>query len=117
VDDDSVVTQCQKMLEDTLRELADWQRAAPKATFAEIEDAVEEQVGQFRAHLIADLLNTRSAAERATDERTTCPECGQAMEQRGEKERAVTVRGDLTVRFRRRQTVCPACRAGLFPPR
>jgi hypothetical protein len=39
------------------------------------------------------------------------------MEQRGEKERAVTVRGNRTVRFRHRQTVCPACGAGLFPPR
>ena len=115
--DDPGVTQCQKMLEDTLRQLADWQRATPRATFAEIEDAVEEQVAQFRAHLIADLLNARSAGERAAGERTTCPECGKAMEQRGEKEREVTVRGNRTVRFRRHQTVCPACGAGLFPPR
>jgi YgiT-type zinc finger domain-containing protein len=105
------------MLEDTVRQLADWQRATPKATFAEIEDAVEEQLAQVRGHLIADLLNTRSSAEQATGERPICPECGQAMEQRGEKERAVTVRGNQTVRFRRRQTVCPACGAGLFPPR
>ena len=115
--DDPVVTQCQKMLEDTLRQLADWQRATPKATFAEIEDAVEEEVAQFRARLIADLVNTRSGGERATGrERPTCPECEHAMERRGDKERAVTVRGNRTVRFRRIYAVCPACAAGLFPP-
>lgn len=117
MDDDPVVTQCQEMLEGTLRQLADWQRATPKATFAEIEDAVEEQVAQFRAQLLADLLRTRSGGEQATDERSACPECGQAMEQRGEKERAVTIRGNRTVRFRRRHTICPGCGAGLFPPR
>ena len=112
----SVMTHCQKMLEETLLRLADWQRASPKATFAEIEDAVEEEVARFRAQLIADLVNTRSGERRGGGDRGACPECGHPMERRGDKERAVTVRGNGTVRFRRHHVTCPACGAGLFPP-
>ena len=115
--DDPVMTQCQRMMGETGRRLADWQRATPKATFAEIEDAVEEEVARFRAQLIADLVSARSKNERATEgERPTCSECAHAMERRGDKERAVTVRGNRTVRFRRAHAICPACGAGLFPP-
>lgn len=32
MDNDPVVTQCQKMLEEMLARLADWQHASPKAT-------------------------------------------------------------------------------------
>lgn len=117
MDNDPVVTQCQKMLEETLLRLADWQRTSPKATFAEIEDAVEEEVARFRAQLIVDLVSTRSGGERASGgDRPTCPECGQPMERRGDKARAVTVRGNRTVRFRRGHAICPACGAGVFPP-
>ena len=116
MDADPVVTQCQKMLEDTLRSLADWQRASPKATFAEIEDAVEEQVAVFRARLISDLVNAR-AAEAVSEAPPACPVCGHRMERRGAAERTMTVRGNHPVQVRRGHAVCPACGAGLFPPR
>jgi YgiT-type zinc finger domain-containing protein len=116
MDTDPVVTQCQKMLEETLRSLADWRQTAPKATFAEIEDAVEEQVAAFRATLITDLVNAR-AAETVSEAPPACPGCGQRMERRGTAERTVTVRGNRTVRVRRGHAVCPTCGVGLFPPR
>ena len=116
MDDDPVVTQCQQMLEETLRSLADWRKAAPKATFAEMEDAVEEQVATFRARLMTDLVNER-ATEAVHEALPVCPECGHGMERRGTAERTVTVRGNRTVSVRRGHAVCPACSAGLFPPR
>jgi hypothetical protein len=118
VADDPVVTRCQEMWEGTQRRLGDWQRSTPKATFAEIEDAVEEEVARFRARLIADLVSARASKELpAEDEQPHCPECGRVMKHRGERERAVTVRGNHTVRFCRGYVHCPACGAGLFPPR
>ena len=103
------------MLEETLRALGDWQQATPKATFAAIEDAVEEQVATIRARLITDLVNAR-AAESQSAALPTCPACGHRLERRGTAERAVTVRGNRTVRVRRGHAVCPACGAGLSPP-
>ncbi|MBM2809950.1 MAG: hypothetical protein HW416_709 [Chloroflexi bacterium] len=58
MDDDPVVMQRQQMPEETQRSLADWQKAAP-TTPAEMEDAVEEQIGAFRARLKTDLVNAR----------------------------------------------------------
>jgi len=116
--DDPAVTEIRARLEQALQRLTDWQRGAPRATFAEIEDAVEEQVARLRAQLIADLVTAR--ADRGTsggEERAACLECGRAMERRGEKQREVTVRGNQTVRFRRRYAVCPTCQVGVFPPR
>jgi len=116
--DEPAVAEIRVRLEEALKRLTEWQRVTPRATFAEIEDAVEEQVARLRAQLIADLVTAR--ADRGTpggEERAACPECGRAMDRRGTKRREVTVRGNQTVRFRRRYAVCPACQVGVFPPR
>src|SRR2546428_332641 len=115
MDTDPVVTQCQKMLEETLRSLADWQQAAPTATFAEIEDAVEEQVAAFRARLITDLVNARAAE--TGSEAPACPACGHHMERRGAAERTVPGGGNRAVGVRRGHAVGPTWGGGLFPPR
>jgi hypothetical protein len=107
-----------------------WRRAHPRATFAEIEAAVEERLGVLRAELIAQELALRAAAETAgtaeagagagTAEGTDavpCPTCGGPTQARGPRERSLTVRGNRPVRLRRRYVVCPACGTGHFPPR
>lgn len=118
--DDPMVTQWQSgLLEEATRDLSDWQRDHRKATFAQMEDAVEEHVADVRARLTEDLVRARAVAQRAdweTEARPSCPECGKPMESRGGHERAITIRGNRQVRVERPYAVCPACGAGLFPP-
>lgn len=95
-----------------------WRREHPRATFAEIETAVEDRLNALRAELIEQEIAMRAESEAAggRSERTPCPTGGQVMQARGTRERAVTVRGNRPVRLRRRYLVCPACGAGHFPP-
>jgi YgiT-type zinc finger domain-containing protein len=106
------------VLERIQGELAEWRAAHPKATLAEIEAAVEERLGLARAQLVEDLALTSAAVQVGRGgERPGCPQCGHRMESRGQQDRQVTVAGNRTVRLRRGYAVCPACGAGLFPPR
>lgn len=99
------------------QEMEGWRREHPRATFAEIEAAVEDRLGALRAELIEQEVALRARAEAAEgSEPILCPTCGHRLEARGTRDRAVTVRGDRPVRLRRRYVVCPACGAGLFPP-
>lgn len=118
--DDPMVTHWQdELLQEAFRDLSDWQQAHPKATFAQIEDAVEERIADVRARLTEDLVRAKVSAHeagRGNDTPPTCPTCGKPMESRGEHERTVTIRGNRGVRVRRPYLACPACNAGLFPP-
>lgn len=98
------------------REMEVWRQAHARATFAEIEAAVEERLSTLRAELIEQEIAMKAAAE-ATDgsERPRCPTCGQPTEA-WMRERRVTVQGNCPVQLRRRYVVCPACGVGHFPP-
>jgi YgiT-type zinc finger domain-containing protein len=111
--------QWQALTEEVLSGMQDWRTAHPKATFAEIETAVDERLGRMRARM----LEAAALASAATDvsgseagERPTCPNCGQALVAWGQRERALRVPGQQTVALRRSYAVCPACGTGLFPP-
>jgi YgiT-type zinc finger domain-containing protein len=100
-----------------LGKLEEWGQGHPEATLAEMEALVEERVDVLRAQLLQAAVDWASAREADdTGEGLPCPECGHALESRGQKDRKVTVRGGGTVRLRRRYRRCPACGAGLFPP-
>ena len=118
--DESVVTAWQeKLMAEAVDDLSGWQRGHPKATFEQIEEAVEECVSDLRAGLTEDLLRSRAAASSGAsgpNSRSACPSCGKPTESRGEHERTITIRGNRHVKMRRGYQVCPACSAGLFPP-
>ena len=114
--DERVMTRWQEIGDRVFREMAAWQQEHAHATFAEIEAAVEDRLGTLRAELIEDAVATRARADDRGSEGTKCPHCGHRMESRGLRERVVTVRGNQLVRVRRRNLVCPACQAGVFPP-
>ncbi len=107
--------QWRTLSEEVLSGLQEWRAAHPRATFAEIEAVVDERLNGMRARMLEDLALTRAAAEGAA-ERPACPDCGQPLQGRGYQTRTVTVQGDQAVRLRRQDAVCPACRAGVFPP-
>lgn len=101
-------------------ELVAWREAHPRATLAEIEQAVLEVVGRLQARYLEDLVHTSPAVEMSRggpEERPRCPECGGALEARGRQERHVlTPRQRTPLRLQRRYGVCGACGSGLFPP-
>jgi hypothetical protein len=59
---DSMVARWQdEFLEEACRDLSDWQRAQAKATFAQIEDAVEQRIAHLRARLTEDLVRAQAS--------------------------------------------------------
>jgi YgiT-type zinc finger domain-containing protein len=91
--------------------MASWRSTHPHATFAEIEEAVEEQIGRIRARMLEQVV-----ADGPVQEHAICRCCGTTMVPRSEAERQLTVQGDEAVHLRRPYAVCPSCGAGLFPP-
>lgn len=105
---------------DVAGELTEWRTAHPKATLAEIEQAVLEAMGRWQAQVLSDLAHASAAtdlAEVSAGQRPGCPACGEALEPRGLRERQVlTPRQAAALRLRRSYGVCPTCGVGLFPP-
>ena len=109
----------EQLVDEVLTGMRDWRTAHPKATFAEIEAAVDERLNRIRARMVEDtaLASRRADLQTAADgERPACPHCGRRMQLRGQQERTLTVRGGQEVRLQRSYTTCSACGTGLFPP-
>lgn len=117
MDREGAASRWQATSEQVLSGMRDWEAAHPEATFAEMEAAVEAQLARLRVQMLEELAGAQAARERQGPERPACPECGARMQWRGQHPRAVLVRGPGTVTLRRGYAVCPACGAGLFPPR
>ena len=99
--------------------LADWRAAHPKATFGEVEAALDERLNQVRARVLADLALASSAADlqaASAEERPRCERCETVLQARGQSERGVVTQGGAEVRRRRSYATCPRCGDGSFPP-
>lgn len=99
--------------------MADWRAAHPKATFSEIEAALDERLNRVRARVLADLAMASGAADVSAvgaEERPHCGRCGMALQARGQSERGVVTQGGAEVRLRRSYATCPQCGDGSFPP-
>ena len=98
--------------------MTQWRQEHPKATWAEIEAAVDEQINQLRAQLIQDLVLLGEAdwGELPEEERPTCPTCGKALWARGKQTRSLQTTGGEAVELTRTYGTCPTCGVGFFPP-
>ena len=99
--------------------MADWRAAHPKATFSEIEAALDERLNQVRARVLADLAMASAAADVQTAsgaERLRCERCGSILQARGPNERTLLTQGGAEVRLRRTYAACPQCGGRSFPP-
>ena len=59
--------------------MADWRAAHPKATFDEIEAALDERLNRVRARVLADLALASASSDVAgasSEERPRCERCG-----------------------------------------
>jgi len=99
--------------------MADWRAAHPKATFSEIEAALDERLNQVRARVLADLALASAAADlqaASREERPRCERCGATLQARGQSERGLLTHGGAAVRLVRSYATCPRCGDGSFPP-
>jgi YgiT-type zinc finger domain-containing protein len=92
--------------------LQQWRQDHPRATLREIEEAVDRHLVQLRTDLVEQVAHQGQGQTRPT-----CPTCGAAMQQVGRRERTVTTAQDAVLTLRGAGYRCPACGAGLFPPR
>lgn len=118
MDTERLFARLQQESEEIITGMRDWRMAHPRATFAEMQAAVDERLDRLRARLLQEIALTSQAAEgeRAPEERPVCATCGEGMAPRGTRERTVRVQGDQEVTLTRSYFVCPACGRGLFPP-
>lgn len=99
------------LLDEVRRTLASWQATHPRATFAEMEAAVEIQLRQVRARLLEE-----HAGAAYRDEHPACPRCGGTMVPDRRATRTVITQGDEAVPVDRVHVSCPICEIGIFPP-
>ena len=70
--------------------MTQWRKEHPKATWAEIEAAVDERINQLRAQMIQDVVQmgkTEDWSQQPEEERPRCATCGKPLSARGEQTR------------------------------
>lgn len=99
--------------------MTQWRKEHPKATWAEIEAAVDEQMNQVRAQLLEDLVQMAESepwSQLPAEERPRCATCGKALVARGKQSRYVQTNGEQAIKLTRSYGTCPDCGQGFFPP-
>jgi ribosomal protein S27AE len=108
-----------ELAEDVMTGMAEWRVQHPRATFRQIETALDERLARMRARMLQDLALASSAADwdqAPEHERPLCPQCGQPLERESKHTRHLQTQGGQDLSLERRYGSCPACGAGLFPP-
>ncbi len=107
-----------ELSEEVMTGMKEWRLQHPKATFREIEAALDERLGRLRARILEDAALVSRAAEweaHAADA-PVCPQCRTPLQPRGKERRQLTTQYDQTIQLERRYALCPQCGQGLFPP-
>ena len=92
--------------------LAVWMQAHPEATLLEIEHAVDRHLSGYRAALIGEAAQQEEATAPPA-----CPRCGVVMRRDGRHAMTQTTAHAGEVTLTGQTWRCPACGAGLSPPR
>jgi hypothetical protein len=99
--------------------MTQWRKEHPKATWAEIEAAVDERINQLRAQVIQDVVQMGESEEwsqKPAEERPKCATCEKPLWARGKQTRFLQTTGGEAVKLTRMYGTCPACGGGFFPP-
>jgi uncharacterized protein with PIN domain len=98
--------------------IAQWRQVHPKATLAEIEKAVDEQMNHMRARMIEEVAQASASTQGGQEEGTQrCPHCGERIYARGKRQRRLQTQGGQQVTLTRQYQSCPSCGYSFFPPR
>ena len=87
----------QPLSQDVIRAVRDWRRQHPRATFKEIETALDEQLARLRAQMLQDTALTSPSADLPTmneTERPRCPQCGSVLKAQGSETRTLVTEHD-----------------------
>lgn len=111
-----------ELIDEAIGGMGEWRRQHPRATFKEIETALEERLAKVRAQMLQDAamlspMTDISGAELEDRPRCPNPECKEPLEARGLESRSLTTDYDEAVTLNRSYAVCPSCGTGVFPPR
>lgn len=116
---EEVERRLQELSGKVILEVKEWRLQHPKATFREIEAAVDESWARGRARLLQEVALASEATEVSREPEgkgSQCPRCGSSLERRGQHTRSLTTNYDQSINLKRSYGVCPACGTGLFPP-
>ena len=98
-------------------EMRTWRAAHPQATWTEIEAALDERMGRWRAEVLAETVASSPLRDfRGASERPRCPHCDVPLQAMGQHVRTVLTNEDQTVTVERTYGRCPRCGTGFFPP-
>lgn len=113
----AVAAQWESLAAEVLVGIKDWRTQHPRATFTEIEGALDRELSRLRTRLLEDVALASAATDGARAAGgSACPACGGALVARGQATRAVTVTHNQTVTLPRGYAACSTCGAGVFPP-
>ena len=110
----------QELTQEITHEMREWREQHPKATLREIETELDTRLSRMRVRMLEDLALTSSAADwtqTPAPEQPLCPDCQHHLDDRGAKTRLLQTHGGHQLHLTRSYALCPACGAGLFPPR
>ncbi len=99
--------------------MTQWRKEHPKATWTEIEAAVDEQMNQLRAQVLQEMVQmgeTEDWNQKPEEERSRCATCGKPLWARGKQTRFLQTTGGEAIKLTRTYGTCPACGVGFFPP-
>ncbi len=95
-------------------QMLDWTDTTERPNLTQIETIVLELRRQFGKSLAENAIAAQATVQPVAA--PPCPQCGQAMQSKGRKDKTVVSQvGDL--QLDRAHYYCPACEGGLFPPR
>lgn len=97
----------------------EWRVQHPRATFKEIETALDARWARARARILADAALASAARDLGgvpAAERPVCPDCGGQLAAGGPEERVLTTTFEQRIPLTRSAAVCTACRRRVFPP-
>lgn len=108
------------LTEEIMSGMREWRAQHPKATLREMETELDARWARVRARMLEDMALASAAAdwtEASQSEQPTCLDCGQPLQLRGAQTRTLQTQGGQVLQLQRQYGSCPACGAGLFPPR
>jgi NADH pyrophosphatase NudC (nudix superfamily) len=110
----------QQLTQDVMTGMREWRLQHPKATLREMEQELDTRLNRMRARMLEDMALASAAADwtdTSRGEQPTCTDCGQPVQPRGTETRTLQTQGGQELHLTRQYGTCPACGAGLFPPR
>ncbi|HWE64028.1 MAG TPA: hypothetical protein VHB98_20120 [Chloroflexota bacterium] len=97
----------------------EWRVQHPRATFKELETALDARWARVRARVLADAALQSAASDLRSvplAARPVCPACGRRLVLAGQEQRTLTTTYEQQLTLERSALECPACHRRVFPP-